>query len=576
MNRLFPSRGCAALLLGAFLLAGPARADWPSTPTAGMPVSVADGRQGPPVMLPDGCGGAYFAWLDYRFGWTDKRFYAQHLCALGNPAYAADGTALTSAAVPDEWPALVPDGTGDGAYAVWRDFRADTAGNLYAQRLARTDSALWGAGGVPVCTGPLHERMLAAAPDGAGGLFVAWTDDRDGPEWQIRAQRVSAYGALLWGEAGLVVGPNPALQVGPRLVPDGEGGVVVAWNDMRGLQPNVFAQRLSGEGVAQWTEGGVLLSTAIHGVYLASLASDGRGGAFAALLDYRSQNTWAQAYAQHVDRTGSLAWASDGFALSGATWPVQQVEVCADDAGGAFFAWRDYENAGIYYVFAAHLDSAGAWPISATLGAGADGSGYGGFVGFALAPDGEGGALLAWNGWDTDAYSIWAQRFDAVLTLAWAEGGVKAAHSAGVNYGVRVVTDHRGGAILGWMDYGSAWSGDLFAARVDATGKPGTAGVPAAIVPARLALSAGPTPARSGATVTLRLAMPAAGDARVTLFDPAGRRVAVLRGAAGAPGTLSLHWDGRDAGGRFVPPGLYFARAESGARAALARLVVTD
>lgn len=573
MSRILRIGVGAAFLSAALSGSHPALAAWPATPTQGVPVCVAGGNQGHPAMLPDGGGGAYLAWSDLRLAWPESRLRVQRLDAHGDPAYAAGGALLSSHRVPDGQAALVSDGTIGGAFAVWCDFRADTAGNLYAQRLSPGDTAAWGTNGVPVNTGPLHERALAAAPDGAGGLFVAWSDDRDGPLWQVRAQHVSASGALLWDEAGVVVSPWPSLQRWPRLVPDGEGGVVVAWDDARLSQPNAYAQRLSADGAAQWTAGGVRLSTSNLGVALTDLASDGRGGAYASFYDNRSQNTWQQAFAQHVDRTGAIVWAGDGLSLSGAAWPVEGVEVCEDGEGGAFVAWSDYENGGNNYVFVAHVDSAGASPASTTAGYGYDGNH---FFRFGLEPDGNGGALVAWNGVDGDAHSVWAQRLDPSLALAWGPGGAKAAHSAGTNFGPRAVEDGRGGAILGWKDWGVAWESDVFAARLDALGQPGTAGVPPRTAPAALALSAGPSPARTGGAITLRIAMPTPGTARIELLDVSGRRVALLRGSAGAPGVLTLRWDGRDAAGRSVPPGLYFARAEAAGRTAFARVAITD
>jgi hypothetical protein len=45
------------------------------------------------------------------------------------------------------------------------------------------------------------------------------------------------------------------------------------------------------------------------------------------------------------------------------------------------------------------------------------------------------------------------------------------------------------------------------------------------------------------------------------IYDVQGRKVRrVLSAASAAPGTYSIPWDGRDEGGRPVPPGMYFMR----------------
>lgn len=71
-----------------------------------------------------------------------------------------------------------------------------------------------------------------------------------------------------------------------------------------------------------------------------------------------------------------------------------------------------------------------------------------------------------------------------------------------------------------------------------------------------------PNPFRTGESTTIRFAIPdgSAGSGGVLgVFDVAGRRVRILRRDV-APGTQAVSWDGRDAAGRSVPPGVYVIR----------------
>lgn len=92
------------------------------------------------------------------------------------------------------------------------------------------------------------------------------------------------------------------------------------------------------------------------------------------------------------------------------------------------------------------------------------------------------------------------------------------------------------------------WSPELLAA-------PSSGGL--APEQAELAL-AGRHPARDGAT--LLCTIPRAGELRVVLHDAAGREIRVLDGGVRSAGAYPLAWDGRDAAGRPVPPGVYLAR----------------
>ncbi len=63
-------------------------------------------------------------------------------------------------------------------------------------------------------------------------------------------------------------------------------------------------------------------------------------------------------------------------------------------------------------------------------------------------------------------------------------------------------------------------------------------------------------------------------DARVALYDLAGRQVASLWDAPLPPGVTRVSWDGRASGGVPVPAGVYFARGSIGAARLSHRVVV--
>jgi len=85
-------------------------------------------------------------------------------------------------------------------------------------------------------------------------------------------------------------------------------------------------------------------------------------------------------------------------------------------------------------------------------------------------------------------------------------------------------------------------------------------------------LAAYPNPFRPSTSVPLVLEE--GGRVRVTVHDPAGRRVAVLADCYFAPGPHELTWRGIDDAGRRVPSGIYFVRMVSGATTAARKLVL--
>jgi len=97
-------------------------------------------------------------------------------------------------------------------------------------------------------------------------------------------------------------------------VSDGAGGVILAWQDQRsGTGVELYAQRMSAGGVAQWTTNGVSFTSLASGAYFPAIASDGAGGAIVAWEDYRDG---IDLYAQRLYPTGYAAWVSGGVAPS--------------------------------------------------------------------------------------------------------------------------------------------------------------------------------------------------------------------------------------------------------------------
>jgi hypothetical protein len=227
------------------------------------------------------------------------------------------------------WPDVVSDGAG-GAIVVWSDFR-NGPGDIYGQRIDGAGALQWTTDGAPVCTNPGTQGFYYSniAADGQGGVVVAWEDVND-----IYAQRLSASGAQLWNPTGVAVCTAPNEQYRPYPISDGTGGVVVVWSDPRapgdpdeGLI-DIYAQRVKSDGTVdpEWPPNGLAVCTAPNDQANPILIPDDAGGAIAFWEDYR--NGSSDLYAQRIDFSGVLGEpvvgavpeSSDGLGLSD-VWP---------------------------------------------------------------------------------------------------------------------------------------------------------------------------------------------------------------------------------------------------------------
>ncbi len=383
-------------------------------------------------------------------------------------------TAVSRDAGWEQFPRAVADGDG-GLLVVWQVQTGTSFGyDLRAARLDALGFPLWT---VDVVTESGDQRDHQAVSDGAGGMIVAWNDERFGQlNSDIYAQRIRADGSVAWTTDGVAVCEENSIQAYPRLVADGEGGAVIAWRDSRHYTPlgaNIHAQRLNAAGLAQWTAGGVPVCQAFGNQLDPGITSDGAGGFLVAWQDERAGSSNCDVWAQKLSGAGVAQWAADGV---GATTPANQRwynnidPVLPDGAGGAYVLLEDdhYTSADIdLYVVRFAADGSLPWgsaglPVCTAVGIQRLGQPIAGSAGVVIVP---------WTDYryGTADPDVYAQRFDASGAMSWPANGLAIAGST-AEEGFPLVVRQRGSAVMfAWADMrGGDW--DLFAQPYDASG----------------------------------------------------------------------------------------------------------
>lgn len=564
--------GPAAILGCVIAVSSPAVASWPPDPMVNLAVCTEDFDQEFPALLPDGTGGVFVAWQDYRDG-TNYKIYAQRISAGGDPLWGPNGIPICTSTSDQLVPHLTTDGSG-GAIVTWNDTRA-LLSDIYCQRISPTGALLWDVEGVPLCTatGPQHDETLI--PDGTGGAIVTWWDRRDTPSaviGDIYAQRVNTEGNPLWATDGVPICAAVGSQQYPMIVPDGSGGGVITWSDARNGSSNrdVYAQRVNADGNRLWTTNGVALCNAANDQTSTAIASDDAGGAIVAWADSRSVE---RIYAQRISSTGAVQWTSNGVPLgSGGTLP----SILADGAGGALVSWVDFSQfpTSQMDVRAQRISSSGAPQWAASGVAVCDFAGNQSFP--VMTSDGAGGAIVTWTDYRVDGVNadVYARRVTATGTVLWspATKGTPVSTAASTQYLPMIATDGSGGAIVAWQDTRDGTT-DIYAQRIFSDGElgGGSVGVPIE-APASLTLSlVGPNPARSG-QLRLRFSLGSGGPASLELFDVAGRRIGARALDGFGPGTHTI-----DLGeGHRLGSGLYLVRLRQGDGTSVVRVTVLN
>ena len=330
-------------------------------------------------------------------------------------------------------------------------------------------SQSWLTNGRAVCTANNDQIIPAITPDGSGGSIIAWQDYRDG-NYDIYAQRLNAGGVAQWTANGVAICTADSNQQQPQLVGDGSGGVIIAWSDFRNGNFDIYAQRVNSSGAVLWTPNGVTVSTAAFDQFGIAMISDGLGGAILTWEDNRANVVdCPDIYAQRLDANGTSLWVAEGVSVCNEASAQHGPRLVSDNSGGAFITWYDH-RAGDYDIYTQRIASGGAeqWTTNgvATCTMGTD------QLNPDICSDGADGVIVTWSDYRaTTDFNIYAQRVGPSGAIVWVVDGIVMNNNVAYDQiNPRIVSDGVGGAIVVWQDYVTGTTSDIYAQRVATAG----------------------------------------------------------------------------------------------------------
>ncbi len=467
----------------------------------GAAVCAADGNQNFPQLVSGGRGEAIIVWQDYRNGNSD--IFAQKMDYAGAPLWQADGVAVCKAPAGQFAPQLIPDGSG-GAIIVWHDYRSGKGEDIYAQRVDASGNPLWEIDGVPISTAPGTQWYPQIASDGSGGAILVWADGRaSSSDNNIYAQRVDPSGNTLWEKDGKPVCSADSNQERPMILLV-DGGAIVAWNDSRGGNADIYAQKIDLEGNANWQKDGVAACSFPYTQQDPKLAPDGAGGVIVVWADDRVEES--DIYGQRIYNDGSIAWQENGRPIcwmpgkqknpqivklktedwfvvwederyrhidlfsqkinnaGTPVWPQAGVPLAATrkdqespvaaltPAGNVIVGWKD-NRLGNYDIYAQKISPEGSllWKGTGVVVCAAPGSVV--QQNIDLVPNGKGEIIIVFEDARSGFINIYAQKVTKAGQLAWGEHGIAIAKVSADQRNPRLVPDGQGGAIVVWEDH---------------------------------------------------------------------------------------------------------------------------
>lgn len=243
-----------------------------------------------------------------------------------------------------------------------------------------------------------------------GGAIYVWSDTKLG-ERDLWAQKVDASGNFAWGEPLLIDGKSDR-QEDPVITRTSDNNYIIAWIDFSGdLDGDVYAQKINTQGQLLWPVGGKPVCT-LPGVQIAlNMEADAEGGSFILWVD--SRNPSKDLYGQRLSANGDPVWTVNGIPIANGTGD-------------------EIQNT--------------------------------------MLPDGQGGMILAYTYTYVGADDIYAKRFNANGTMAWANP-LELSVATGNQSGVRMAALTGGDFVFTWADQRNA-DPDIYAQKINLAGQP--------------------------------------------------------------------------------------------------------
>ncbi len=195
------------------------------------------------TVCPGKDGAAIFVWSDTRFGM--RNVFAHKIDKNGNFVWGETGTVITDLPGRQEDPVAIEDGSG-GAFIAWVDYRFDDSGDIFIQHVDSSGSLLMDLNGVALAQQQGQQISINMSTDSLGGVFVTWQDKRGGVDDDIYGTHVDANHNVVSQGSGVPIVVMGGTQSAKSIEYAGNNEAFICWSDSRlGENIDIYGQRLN-------------------------------------------------------------------------------------------------------------------------------------------------------------------------------------------------------------------------------------------------------------------------------------------------------------------------------------------
>ncbi|UCE05436.1 MAG: T9SS type A sorting domain-containing protein [bacterium] len=511
----------------------------------------------------DDNGNHVIVWVDSRHGYRREYIYYQSYdssgIAQGTNRYIRDGREM---AVVQKAPAVAGDVKGNLIF-VWEQYYI--WGDIYYKRYDSTGVAQSGKVTPDENIGIFTSQKSPAVATNKRGCFViAWEDYRNG-NFDIYFQRYDCSGVTQGGNVKANDDPANASQNHPAVAMNKNGDFILVWEDHRNYDPDIYYQRYDSTGIARGGNVKVKDDMANGLQEYPSVIMDERGN-FVIVWQHKRDsnfNIYYQMYNSYGEALGSNQKVNDDAGPADQIYP----SIAVDENGNFIIAWEDWRNGNpdIYFQWYQSSGVARGGNVKSNDDIGTTIQRYP-----AAAMSGEGNFVIAWEdyrfGWENP--DVLGQRYQPDGT-PWGDNYRIVIN--GPNFGEKApaVTATSEMIIFSWIDNRDSTDGrwNVFG-KIATWDWEGVVSVNEKLVeniwkPQDFKFSQNyPNPFNP--TTVLEYSLPKTSHVQLIIYNLLGRQVKTLVDVEQSAGHFQVTWDGTDEHNLPVAAGLYLCRMEAG------------
>ncbi len=303
----------------------------------------------------DNSGNTFIAYVDKEPEITGNyKVVLKKISPAGEEEFDKDEVSLNKSRIKKSMTEVIPDDEG-GAYLFWLEV-VDEKVILFGQHVNAEGKENWGRKPIEISNRIHNVLNFTVAKTGWGDLYVAWqiqSSDR-----VIYHQLINEKGKVLWYPGGRLAANLKGNDVNPQAVYT-DSAIVLSWTNDYKRQKEIVVQKFDRRGRIMWNRGGVKAVAVKSQQFGQHIISDGAGGVILAWVDSRTDSTYADIYAQRIDKNGNLIWNPSGLeAAVNYNTPKSYLSLLSSD-GGAIIIFKNRRN-GFNKIYAQKIFSSGS------------------------------------------------------------------------------------------------------------------------------------------------------------------------------------------------------------------------